>query len=126
MNRIYSAVLTAAFLAAGVTTSHAGAVLVSPILPSGISGAVNEVCQALNAGTKTLEVTVDIVDSADNTIIATSGLQSVNPGLHVTVSAGSPSVNTFCRATGLSTKSGRLSYVAVSGGSNVLMNVSNP
>ena len=125
MTKTCSVVLSAALLTMSAATSRAGSVLVSPILPSSINSATLDVCQALNASTKPLEVTMDIVNSADASILATSTV-TLGAGGNLTLNANGSAMNTFCRATGLSAKSGRLSYIATDGPGNILMAVTNP
>lgn len=70
-------------------------------------------CSALNAGTKPVAVVVEIIASIDGATVYASEEATLEPGTTVGVEVnGFPtSFLTYCRATGLSAKTGRLSYV---------------
>jgi hypothetical protein len=70
-------------------------------------------CTALNAGQKPVAVLVEIVAVIDGTTVYVSEDATLEPGTAVEAEVnGFPaSFPTYCRATGLSAKTGRLSYV---------------
>lgn len=85
------------------TSAQAAPVVNTPPLPSGISGASFASCLAANTGSKAANVTVDIIDLSDGSVVATSGPVTVAPRESKNVSlAGSGSYNKYCRVTGLS------------------------
>ncbi len=121
------ACLAAAAILLSVTASRpavAGSVLATGVLPSAQAGADTTLCQAVNVGTKDVEVTLEIVNADDGSVLTTS-IATLQPTQ--VMNAGSAAVinNQYCRATGLSAKTGRLTMSTVDN-ATVLMTVTAP
>lgn len=101
----------------GVASAHAGAPLSSPPLPSGL-GANYYLCQVVNTGSKAVEVKLDLIETTGQTVINTATV-TLNPGQLslVTTNAG---VNMYCKATGLTAKSGTIALSAYNGSTPVM------
>ena len=119
-------VALAGLLVVVAAPSHAGgAPLSTPVISSFLAGVDEAICHALNVGTKPVSITVDIVDSNLGTVVATNGPAVVDPGKELSlVNLGTQS-NEYCRATGLSSKTGKMSFEELSAGSPVI-NVTAP
>jgi hypothetical protein len=107
---VFSMAIATAVLGSAVS-SHAAAPLATPIMPSGIGGVDSFLCQALNVSLKSLEVTVEIVNTADGSVIAMNAATLAPSGSLNVISISS--ANQFCRATGLTAKTGKLTFTAV-------------
>jgi hypothetical protein len=103
--------------------SHAAAPLATGVLPSAIANANTFLCQAVNVSLKPLEVTLEIIDTADGSVVGTNTATVAPSGSLNAISI--TSVNQFCRATGLTAKTGRITFTAVSG-NTPLMHVTAP
>ena len=91
-----------------------------------LNGADTARCTAVDVSKKPIEVTVDIINatagSVDNTVTAT-----VDPDERITLSSSNAGNFTlFCRVTGLSKKSGTVTFVVADAADNPLATVTAP
>lgn len=88
-------------LAAASPAVAAGPMVAGPVW-AGVDYSI--ACKIFNTSTKPLEVTIDLVGAESNTVLATSGAVTLNPGGYTTVFDSGVSAQVLCRFTGASAK----------------------
>ena len=127
MTKLASVFAVIGLLVATTRTAIAAPVINTPPLPSNIGGAVALICQALNTGSKTATVTVEIIDAnGGGATLATNGPSPLSPHTLMNASVITVTSNTYCRVTGLTPPKGRVTYFAEGAGGSILMSVTAP
>lgn len=98
----------------------------TPAVPSGLSGGTSLGCQVLNTGKKPAQVTVEIVGSNIGQPPYAAGPALLDTGTATNEQYFVYSTKTFCRVTGLSSKTGNITYSPYGAGGTLIMAVTAP
>ena len=117
---------TMSLLVLTAASAQAASVINTPPSFPLLNGAEFARCTAVNVGKKPVSVTVEIINATAGSVDATT-TTTVDPNERITLASNQAgNVTLFCRVTGLSKKSGTVTFVVTDNLDNPLATVTAP